>query len=97
MSDNSVSQEMSGDGESPSSGGGREKQRIRIKYRQRVKIKKRPRGYKITRLFKKHQKNVFAYLVIGVLLTATLYMVVQVAKQRIEANQHQSRSKLRTK
>lgn len=85
---------MSGEGENPNSGGGREKQRIRIKYRQRVKIKKRPKGYKITRFFKKHQKNVFAYLVIGVLLAATLYMVAQVAKQRIEANQHQARKKL---
>lgn len=94
MSDNSVEEEMSGDGTKPSSGGGREKQRIRIKYRQRVKIKKRPRGYKITRLFKKHQKNVFAYLVIAVLLAATLYMVAQVAKQRIEQKQHQSRKKL---
>lgn len=88
---------MSEDGSSPRSGEGREKQRIRIKYRQRVKIKRRPRGYKITRFFNKHRKNTFAYMVIGVLLTATIYMVVQVAKQRIEANQHQTRSKLRTR
>jgi hypothetical protein len=88
---------MNEDGSRPRSGEGREKQRIRIKSKQRVKIKRRPPGFKITRLFNKHRKNVFAYLVIGVLLTATLYMVVQVAKQRIEANQHQTRMRLKTK
>ncbi len=77
--------------------GGREKQKIRIKYRQRVKVKKRPKGYKITRYWKRNRKNLFAYLVLIVLLGATLFMVVQVAKQQLEMNQHQTRQKLRTR
>jgi site-specific recombinase len=72
----------------------REKQKIRIKYRQRVKIKKRPKGYKLTRYWKRNQKNLFAYIVLIILLGATMFMIVQVAKQQLEMNQHKTRQRL---
>lgn len=74
---------------------GRQKQKIRIKYRQRVKIKKRPRGYKIKKYWKKNRKNFLAYSVLVLLLGATLFMVVQVAKQQIEHKRHEKNQKLR--
>lgn len=84
------------DGSSTSqSGSGRQKQKIRIKYRQRVKIKKRPKGYKIQRYWKKHSKNVVSYIVLAVLVGATLFMVLQVAKQQLERNKHEKNQKLR--
>lgn len=73
---------------------GRKKQKIRIKYRQRVKIKKRPRGYKITRYWKKNRKNIFAFIILSLLVGATVYMVAQVVKQQIEHNQHNNRKRL---
>ncbi|MFM1877048.1 MAG: hypothetical protein RL266_2785 [Bacteroidota bacterium] len=81
----------------PDQGSGRHKQKIRIKYRQRVKIKRRPRGYKIQRFWKKHSKNVFSYLVLALLIGATLFMVLQVVKQQIEFNKHEKNQKLRVK
>lgn len=73
---------------------GREKQKIRIKYRQRVKIKKRPKAYKLTRYWKRNRKNLFAYIVLIILLGATMFMIVQVAKQQLEMNQHKTRQRL---
>jgi site-specific recombinase len=73
---------------------GREKQKIRIKYRQRVKIKKRPKGYKLTRYWKRYRKNLLAYIVLIILLGATMFMIVQVAQQQLEMNQHKTRQRL---
>ncbi len=77
-----------------SSRGGRPKQKIRIKNRQRVKIKRRPRGYKFKKYWKKNSRNFFAFLILAVLLSGTVYLVLQVIKQRIEMNQHQQRNRL---
>lgn len=82
-------------GGSSSSRSGREKQKIRIKYRQRVKIKRRPKGYKLTRYWKKNKKNLLSYAVLVLLLGATLFMVVQVAKQQMEHRRHEKNQKLR--
>jgi hypothetical protein len=95
MSDESEQNKLSDPAQGSTSGGGRQKQKIRIKYRQRVKIKKRPRGYKLTRSWKKNRKNLFASVILILLLGATLFMVVQVARQQIEHNQHQIRQRLR--
>ena len=95
MSDESEQKKVSDTAQESSSQGGRQKQKIRIKYRQRVKIKKRPRGYKLTRYWKKNRKNLFASVILILLLGATLFMVVQVVKQQIEHNQHQTRQRLR--
>ncbi|TNF28553.1 MAG: hypothetical protein EP314_03695 [Bacteroidetes bacterium] len=85
---------MNGNEEESIGTSGRKKQKIRIKYRQRVKIKKRPRGYKITRYWKKNRKNIFAFLILTLLVGATVYMVGQVVKQQIEHNQHNNRKRL---
>ncbi len=94
MSDDSLQPEVHDDEGNEHRHGGRQKQKIRIKYRQRVKVKKRPRGYKITRYWKKNRKNMLAYLVLILLLGATLFMVMQVAKQQLERNQHNTRRRL---
>ncbi len=73
---------------------GKRKNKIRIKYRQRVKIKKRPRGYKIKRYWKKNSKKLFSFLILTILICGTIYLVIQVAKQKIEKNQHELRQKL---
>lgn len=74
---------------------GREKQKIRIKYRQRVKIKRRPKGYKLKRYWRKNKKNFLSYAVLALLLGATLFMVVQVARQQMEHKRHEKNQKLR--
>lgn len=74
---------------------GKEKEKIRIKYRQRVKIKKRPKGYGIKRMWRKKRKNIFAFLILTVLLGATMFMVVQVAKQELEKRQHEHNDRLK--
>ncbi len=94
MSEDSLQNDLDEFDSDAHSGSGRQKQKIRIKYRQRVKVKKRPRGYKITRYWKKNKKNLAAYLVLIILLGATFFMVVQVAKQQLEMNQHNTRQRL---
>lgn len=79
--------------EMQNSSGGREKQKVRIKFQQRTKIKSRPRGFKVKRFWKKHQKSFFAYLILSILISATVVMVVDVVKQQMEENKHYSRYK----
>lgn len=97
MSEESISTSQPDHSSEDSSSDGRQKQKIRIKYRQRVKIKKRPKGYKIKRYWRKNRKNLIAYVVLAVLLGATLFMVVQVAKQQLEHRQHEKNQRLRLK
>jgi len=80
-----------------SSGSGRQKQKVRIKYRQKVKIKRRPKGYRIKRFWRKNRKNFLSYMVLIILLGATLFMVVQVAKQQIEHKRHEKNQRLKLK
>lgn len=97
MSGKSIDRDLFDKGSESHGKTAREKQKIRIKYRQRVKVKKRPKGYKLTRYWKKNRKNLLAYLVLVILLGATMFMVMQVAKQQLEMNQHNTRQRLRTK
>ena len=94
MSENDMSENQA-DADEARSKSGRQKQKIRIKYNHRVKIRKRPRGYKLTKYWKKNKKNFVAYSVLALLLGATLFMVVQVAKQQMEHKRHEKNQKLR--
>jgi hypothetical protein len=70
----------------PRSETGRKKRKIRIKYRERVRIKERPKSSKLSRYWKKNRKNIVVGVLMISLLTATLFMVGKVLKQRIEMN-----------
>ena len=97
MSENSMSEGLESEADESVSASGRQKQKIRIKYRQRVKIKRRPKGYKIKRYWKKNKKNFLSYTILVLLLGATLFMVVQVARQQMEHKRHEKNQKLRLK
>lgn len=95
MSEDSMSEDHNDGSSASRSIGERQKQKIRIKYRERVKIKKRPKGYKIQRYWKKNSKNLISYLVLALLIGATVFMVLQVVKQQVELRKHEKNQKLR--
>lgn len=95
MSEDSMSEDHNNGSSATRSNGERQKQKIRIKYRERVKIKKRPKGYKIQRYWKKNSKNLISYLVLALLIGATVFMVLQVVKQQVELRKHEKNQKLR--
>ena len=95
MSEDSMSEKGEQEALNERSHGGRKRQKIRIKYRQRVKIKRRPKGYKLKRYWNKNKKNFISYAVLAILIAATLFMVVQVAKQQMEHKRHEKNQKLR--
>lgn len=95
MSEESISTPQPDNSSEERSKDGRQKQKVRIKYRQRVKIKRRPKGYKIKRYWRKNRKNLISYVVLVILLGATLFMVLQVAKQQLERKQHEKNQRLR--
>jgi hypothetical protein len=95
MSENSMLDGQEEEAAESTSRGGRHKQKIRIKYRQKVKIKRRPRGYKLKKYWRKNKKNFLSYAILVLLLGATLFMVVQVAKQQLEHKRHEKNQKLK--
>jgi hypothetical protein len=95
MSEDSMSEDHNDGSSASRPSGERQKHKIRIKYRERVKIKKRPKGYKIQRYWKKNSKNLISYLVLALLIGATVFMVLQVVKQQVELRKHEKNQKLR--
>lgn len=71
----------------------RKKQKVKIKYRQRVKLLQRPKGYKIKRFLKKNGTKLIAYFIIASLLGGSVYLIVQLGKQKIEMNQSKRRKR----
>ncbi|MCF8463716.1 MAG: hypothetical protein K9G41_02665 [Flavobacteriales bacterium] len=77
---------LNGTGGSPSKE--RVKQKIRIKYKERVRIKKRPEGNKVTRYWKKNKKNIITTTIVLSLLLYTIFMILKVAKHKIDMNKY---------
>ena len=89
MNDNLLPKNVTSDEANPSSQSGRKKQKIRIKYRERVRIKQRPKGNKVMRYLAKNKKIVLSYIILISLLSATLFMLGNLAVHRVEMNKLQ--------